>query len=193
MEGRPRLGDNNGLNYHARSAGSRGLLLRLASRSLNTSKTSAGLLLYRRTAAGLELFLAHPGGPFWKDRDVGAWTIPKGLAEPGEDLLTAACREFEEETGMRPGGPFVSLGVIRQKAGKLVHAWAWEGDADPAQVTSNTMKTEWPRGSGRWLTFPEVDRCAWFTPELARSKINPAQAELIDRLESLLFPPPPAA
>jgi predicted NUDIX family NTP pyrophosphohydrolase len=87
----------------------------------------------------------------------------------------------------------VSLGVIRQKAGKLVHAWAWEGDADPAQITSNTMRTEWPRGSGRWLTFPEVDRCAWFTPAVARTKINPAQSELIDRLESILHSPPPAA
>ena len=149
-------------------------------------------MLYRRTAAGLEVFLAHPGGPFWKGRDAGAWTIPKGIAEPGEDLLIAACREFEEETGVHPTGPFVPLGVIRQKAGKLVHAWAWEGNADPAHVTSNSMKTEWPRGSGRWLTFPEVDRCAWFTPHEARLKINSAQTELIDRLESTLCHPPAA-
>jgi predicted NUDIX family NTP pyrophosphohydrolase len=187
------VGDHHGLNHEARAAGSCRILLRLASSSLNSSKTSAGLLLYRRAAAGLELFLAHPGGPFWRGRDAGAWTIPKGIAEPGEDLLAAACREFEEETGVRPTGPFVPLGVIRQKAGKLVHAWAWEGDADPANVRSNTMKTEWPRGSGRWLTFPEVDRCAWFTPDEARSKINPAQGELIDRLESTLFSPPPTA
>jgi len=151
------------------------------------------MLLYRRTADGLELFLAHPGGPFWRERDLGAWTIPKGVPEPGEDLLAAACREFEEETGVRPQGPFIPLGAVRQKAGKLVHAWAWEGEADPAKVTSNTMKTEWPRGSGRWLTFPEIDRCAWFTPSVARQKINPAQAELIQRLESALFPPSPAA
>jgi predicted NUDIX family NTP pyrophosphohydrolase len=151
------------------------------------------LLLYRRTADGLELFLAHPGGPFWKDRDLGAWTIPKGVPEPGEDLLAAARREFEEETGVQPTGPFLPLGVVRQKAGKLVHAWAWEGDADPGKVTSNTMKTEWPRGSGRWLIFPEVDRCAWFTPMVAREKINPAQAELIERLESALLPPAPRA
>ena len=190
MEGRPGVGDHHGLQHEARSAGSCRLFLRLASRSLNAAKTSAGLLLYRRTAAGLELFLAHPGGPFWKGRDAGAWTIPKGIAEPGEDLLAAACREFEEETGLHPTGPFVSLGVIRQKAGKLVHAWAWEGDADPARVSSNTMKTEWPRGSGRWLTFPEVDRCAWFRPEEARMKINPAQSELIDRLEETLAPRP---
>jgi predicted NUDIX family NTP pyrophosphohydrolase len=187
------VGNHNRLHYPARAAGSCRVLLRLAGPSLNSSKTSAGLLLYRRTGAGLELFLAHPGGPFWRGRDAGAWTIPKGIAEPDEDLLTAACREFEEETGVHPTGPFVPLGVIRQKAGKLVHAWAWEGDADPAHVTSNTMKTEWPRGSGRWLTFPEVDRCAWFTPDEARFKINPAQTELIDRLESTLLPPPPAA
>jgi predicted NUDIX family NTP pyrophosphohydrolase len=105
------------------------------------------------------------------------------LAEPGEDLLAAACREFEEETGLHPTGPFLPLGAVRQKAGKVVHAWAWEGDADPARVTSNTMKAEWPRGSGHWLTFPEVDRCAWFSPQQARHKINPAQAEFIDRLE----------
>ena len=92
---------------------------------------------------------------------------------------------------MHPTGPFFSLGAIRQKAGKLVHAWAWEGNADPAQVTSNTMRTEWPRGSGRWLTFPEVDRCGWFSPQEARSKINPAQSELIDRLEGTLSPPDP--
>jgi predicted NUDIX family NTP pyrophosphohydrolase len=157
------------------------------------SRPSAGLLLYRRTAAGLELFLAHPGGPFWHNRDAGAWTIPKGVAEAGEDGLMAARREFEEETGVHPVGPFVSLGSIRQKAGKIVHAWAWEGDADPARVTSNTMRTEWPRGSGRFITFPEVDRCAWFDPQAAREKINPAQAELIDRLEAVLSAPPPAA
>jgi predicted NUDIX family NTP pyrophosphohydrolase len=149
-------------------------------------------LLFRRIRGRLEVFLAHPGGPFWKGRDAGAWTIPKGLAEPGEDLLAAACREFEEETGLHPKGPFLSLGAIRQKAGKVVHAWAWEGDADPDRVTSNTMTAEWPRGSGRWLTFPEVDRCAWFTAEAAREKLNPAQSELLDRLEATLCPPPAA-
>jgi predicted NUDIX family NTP pyrophosphohydrolase len=157
------------------------------------SRPSAGLLLYRGLPGSLEIFLAHPGGPFWLKRDAGAWTIPKGVAEEGEDLLAAARREFEEETGIHPVGPFLSLGSIRQKAGKLVHAWAWEGDADPARITSNTMQTEWPRGSGRMLTFPEVDRCAWFDPQTARVKINPAQAELIDRLELALLAPPPAA
>jgi predicted NUDIX family NTP pyrophosphohydrolase len=160
---------------------------------VKSSKPSAGLLLFRRTPKGLELFLAHPGGPFWKSRDAGAWTIPKGVAEAGEDPLAAARREFQEETGVHPQGPFIPLGTIRQKAGKLVHAWAWEGDADPAQVTSNIMRTEWPRGSGRWLTFPEVDRCAWFDARTAREKINPAQAEFISRLEVALYPPKPAA
>jgi predicted NUDIX family NTP pyrophosphohydrolase len=147
---------------------------------------SAGLLMYRRTGRGLEVFLAHPGGPFWKNKDQGAWTIPKGLVDEGEEPLDGARREFQEETGIVPAGPFVPLGDIRQKAGKRVHAWAWEGDADPAAAVSNEMRTEWPRGSGRWITFPEVDRCAWFAPAEARARINPAQAEFIDRLEALL-------
>src|SRR5262245_23953809 len=147
---------------------------------------SAGLLLYRRTAGGLEVFLAHPGGPFWARRDAGAWSIPKGVVNEGEEPLAAACREFEEETGIEPTGPFLPLSSVRQKAGKLVHAWAWEGDADPAITRSNEMTTEWPRGSGRWLTFPEVDRCAWFDPQTAREKLNTAQAELLSELERLL-------
>jgi len=147
---------------------------------------SAGLLLYRRSQNGLEIFLAHPGGPFWKAKESGAWTIPKGVIDPEEDPLDAACREFTEETGIEPQGPFVPLGSIRQRAGKTIHAWAWEGDADANSTTSNEMRTEWPRGSGRWITFPEVDRCAWFGSATAKSRINPAQAELIDRLEALL-------
>ena len=147
---------------------------------------SAGLLLYRRASTGLELFLAHPGGPFWQRRDAGAWTIPKGAVEPGETLLAAACREFQEETGIAPVGPFLALGSIRQKAGKLIHAWAWEGDADPALIRSIRMETEWPRGSGRRISFPEVERCGWFGPAAARIQLNPAQAELVDRLESAL-------
>ena len=147
---------------------------------------SAGLLLFRRSGAGLEVFLAHPGGPFWRDRDLGAWTVPKGLLVAGEDPLAAAVREFEEETAIRPEGPFLPLGSVRQKAGKLVQAWAWEGEADPRRTKSNTMRAEWPRGSGRWLTFPEVDRCEWFDARTARQKINPAQAGLIDRLEATL-------
>jgi predicted NUDIX family NTP pyrophosphohydrolase len=153
---------------------------------VKAARASAGLLLFRRGVSGLELFLAHPGGPFWQRRDAGAWTIPKGLTEEGEEPLAAACREFTEETGVTPEGPFIPLGSVRQKAGKVVHAWAWEGNADPSFVTSNTMRTEWPRGSGHWLTFPEVDRCAWFPPGVAREKINPAQAALFDRLEEQL-------
>ena len=130
--------------------------------------------------------LAHPGGPFWAQRDAGAWSIPKGLVDEGEDPLEAACREFEEETGLQPRGPFLSLGSVRQKAGKLIHAWAWEGTADPARLTSNLMRTEWPRGSGKWIRFPEVDQYGWFAPQAAREKLNPAQAEFIDRLEAQL-------
>jgi predicted NUDIX family NTP pyrophosphohydrolase len=148
---------------------------------------SAGMVLFRRTAErGLEVFLAHPGGPFWKNKDEGAWTIPKGLVDEGETPLDAARREFREETGIAPREPFLPLGDIRQKAGKRVHAWAWEGDADAATVTSNVMRTEWPRGSGRMITFPEVDRCAWFPADEARERMNAAQAEFVARLEALL-------
>ena len=150
---------------------------------------SAGLLLFRRAVQapeGFEVFLAHPGGPFWRDRDEGAWTLPKGAVDKGELLLDAARREFEEETGVRPVPPFVPLGEVRQRAGKRVHAWAWEGDADPTQATSNVMRLEHPRGSGRFLTFPEIDRCAWFDPAVARRKLLPAQAPFVDRLAAWL-------
>jgi predicted NUDIX family NTP pyrophosphohydrolase len=147
---------------------------------------SAGLLLFRRLGGRLEVFLAHPGGPFWANRDLGAWTIPKGVLDADEDPLAAACREFAEETGVTAVGPFLPLGSVKQKAGKTIHAWAWEGDADPTCAKSNTMRLEWPRGSGRWVEFPEVDRCAWFTPVEARAKLNPAQAEFVDRLEAAL-------
>ena len=150
-----------------------------------TRNTSAGILLYRVRDGRLEVLLAHPGGPFWARRDDGAWTIPKGLVAEGEDLLAAAQREFTEETGLVPAGPFLELGAIRQKAGKVVHAWACEGDLDPATAVSNVAETEWPRGSGRRITFPEVDRWGWFTPEQARGKLIPAQAELVTRLEAL--------
>lgn len=145
---------------------------------------SAGLVLFRRTPSGLEVLLAHPGGPFWVNRDAGAWTIPKGIADDGEDLLDAARREFSEETGIVAPGPFIPLGAIKQKSGKVVHAWGCEGDVDASATTSNSARTEWPRGSGTFVTFPEVDRCAWFDLRTAREKINPAQAELIDRLGS---------
>ena len=152
----------------------------------NGFNVSAGLLLYRFRGSRLEIFLAHPGGPFWVNRDVGAWTIPKGKLNPGELPLEAACREFEEETGTKPQPSFFPLGSIRQKAGKTVHAWAWEGNADPKLVKSNVMRLEWPRKSGRWLTFPEVDRCAWFTTEAAKERILASQIELITRLEAML-------
>lgn len=144
--------------------------------------TSSGLLLYRRANGTYEVFLAHPGGPFWARRDEGAWTIPKGMVDDGEDLLDAARREFREETGIEPAPPFAPLGSVKQKAGKTVHAWAWEGDADATTITSNTTRTEWPRGSGKWVTYPEIDRCSWFDMATARTKINPAQAAFLDRL-----------
>jgi predicted NUDIX family NTP pyrophosphohydrolase len=143
---------------------------------------SAGLLLFRRVAHGVEVFLVHPGGPFWKNRETGAWSIPKGMVEEGEELLAAATREFHEETGLTPHGPYLPLGTIQQKAGKIVHAWAYEGDADERAIVSNTTRIEMPRGSGHWIEVPEVDRAGWFSPADAREKINPAQADLIDRL-----------
>jgi predicted NUDIX family NTP pyrophosphohydrolase len=144
------------------------------------------MLLYRWRDGALEVYLAHPGGPFWAGREAGAWTIPKGIVNEGESPLEAAVREFEEETGLAPREPFIPLGAVRQKAGKTVHAWAWEGDADPATATSNTMRVEWPRNSGRFITFPEVDRTAWMGLDEARAKLNPAQAELLDRLVATL-------
>lgn len=156
----------------------------MSKKTSTNASISAGLLLFRRSATGLEVFLAHPGGPFWKHKDEGAWTIPKGLVDESEDLLDAARREFLEETGIEPRGPFYELGTVRQKAGKVIHAWAWEGDADPALVRSNTFNMEYPRGSGRMIEVPEVDRCEWFSLAIARQKINPAQAEFLDRLQA---------
>jgi predicted NUDIX family NTP pyrophosphohydrolase len=147
---------------------------------------SAGLLLFRRRSNELEVFLVHPGGPFWKNRDAGAWSIPKGIVTPGEEPLAAARRELTEETGLSVDGPFIPLGSVQQKAGKRIHAWACQADADPSTIVSNTARIELPRGSGRWIEVPEVDRAAWFTPAIAHEKLNPAQAALIDRLELAL-------
>lgn len=150
------------------------------------AETSAGILLYRRRAGGLEVFLVHPGGPFWARRDLGAWTIPKGAPEPGESLEETARREYTEETGFPIEGELVSLGSIRQKAGKVVHAWATEGDCDAAALRSITFLVEWPRGSGRMREYPEVDRGSWFALADARERILPAQAPLLDALESVV-------
>lgn len=146
-------------------------------------KTSAGLLLHRRSARGVEVLLVHPGGPFWARRDAGAWSIPKGEVGEGEDLLAAARREFREETGFPlPRGPAVALGELRQRGGKIVHAWAVQGDLDPGGLRSNTFEMEWPRGSGRTRSFPEVDRAEWFDLAEARRRILPGQAGFLDAL-----------
>ncbi|HJT06786.1 MAG TPA: NUDIX domain-containing protein [Stellaceae bacterium] len=150
------------------------------------AKQSAGLLLYRVRQGAPEVFLVHPGGPFWAKKDAGAWSIPKGEAAPGEDLLARAQREFTEETGFVLSGQFRPLAPTRQSGGKLVHAWAVEGDCDAAAIKSNTFDLEWPPRSGRVRAFPEVDRAQWFDLPEAREKINPAQRGLIDELERLL-------
>ena len=150
------------------------------------AKQSAGVLLYRFRRTVPEVFLVHPGGPFWARKDAGAWSIPKGEAAPGEDLLTRAQREFAEETGFAIAGEFRPLTPIRQSGGKVVYAWAIEGDCDAGAVKSNTFDLEWPPRSGRVRAFPEVDRAQWFGFAAARAKINPAQRGLIDELERLL-------
>jgi predicted NUDIX family NTP pyrophosphohydrolase len=146
------------------------------------AKTSAGLLLFRKAPAGLLVLLVHPGGPFWARKDEGAWSIPKGLADPGEDLLAAAQREFLEETGMAVDGEFLDLGAHRQPGGKMVRAWALEGDFDPAALRSNTFSLEWPPRSGRTAEFPEVDRAVWFSLGEALEKINKGQRPIIEAL-----------
>jgi predicted NUDIX family NTP pyrophosphohydrolase len=146
------------------------------------AKQSAGLLMYRRTPTGPAVFLAHPGGPYFAKKDDGVWTIPKGEPAPGEALLDCARREFEEETGMRPEGELVALGEIRQAGGKVVHAWAFEGEWGDRELRCNTFELEWPPRSGRRQAFPEIDRACFFAIDEARRKINPAQIALIDRL-----------
>lgn len=147
--------------------------------------TSAGLLMYRIGPAP-ECLLAHPGGPFWARKDEGAWSLPKGELGRGEDPLAAACREFEEETGIAPAGTFLPLGQVRQKGGKTVLAWAFAGQFEPAALRSNEVEIEWPPRSGRKLAFPEIDRVAWFTLDEARRRILAAQAPFLTRLAELL-------
>lgn len=148
--------------------------------------SSAGLLMYRVDTRGTEVLLAHPGGPFWARKDEGAWTLPKGELAEGEDALVGARREFEEETGHCPQGPFGELGEVRLKSGKRIQAWAFAGGFDPAQLRSNTFEVEWPPRSGRLQSFAEVDRVAWFTLQEARVKLLPAQVPFLDRLAQAL-------
>lgn len=145
-------------------------------------KVSAGLLMYRVREGELEFLLVHPGGPFWKNKDAGAWTIPKGEIQAGEEPLNTALREFEEELGSQAEGKFIELKPVTQKGGKLVHAWAVEGDLDPAHIQSNTFEMEWPPRSGKFQTFPEVDRAEFFRMAEAREKINPAQWAFLEEL-----------
>jgi predicted NUDIX family NTP pyrophosphohydrolase len=147
---------------------------------------SAGILLYRRRPRGPEVLLIHPGGPFWRNKDDGAWMIPKGMVEPGEDEAAAALREFEEELGARPEGALEPLCRIRQKGGKWVQAFLLEGDFDPQSLVSNMVPVQWPPKSGRIHNFPEVDRAAWFTLAEARVKILPSQEPIIDAFETLI-------
>ncbi len=142
--------------------------------------------MYRRAGGDLLVLLVHPGGPFWANKDLGAWSIPKGEYAPGEDALAVAVREFAEETGVEPEGEFRPLGEVVQRGGKKVRAWAVEGEFDPAKLKSNVFELEWPPNSGRRKSFPEVDRAAWFPAEQAREKILSSQRELIDWLERML-------
>lgn len=148
-------------------------------------KQSAGILLYRKAAHGLRVFLVHPGGPFFKNKDEGSWSVPKGEYLPDEDPLMAAKREFQEETGHKITGNFIALNPIKQKGGKTVLAWAVEGNIDPEEIKSNTFEIEWPPRSGKKQTFNEIDRAEWFDIATAKIKINPAQAALIDELAAI--------
>jgi predicted NUDIX family NTP pyrophosphohydrolase len=158
-----------------------------------SSPVSAGILLFRQRDGRLEVLLAHPGGPFWERRNVGSWTIPKGLADPNEDLAAVAAREFAEETGFElssvagdPTRPPIALGDVTLKSRKVIHAWAVEGDLDPDLARSNEFELEWPPRSGQRIVIPEIDRVAWLEPDEARRLANPTQAEFIDRLEAEL-------
>lgn len=148
--------------------------------------SSAGILLYRRTSGAPEVFLVHPGGPYWRRKDAGAWSIPKGEFAPPEAGLAAARREFAEETGVTLSGDFQALSPVRQSGGKVVHAWVAEGDCDAAAIRSNTFTMEWPPRSGHTAHFPEVDRAAWFTLPDARERIVRGQRALLDQLVDIL-------
>jgi predicted NUDIX family NTP pyrophosphohydrolase len=150
------------------------------------AKESAGLLIWRRRAGAPEVLLVHPGGPLWKNKDAGAWSIPKGEPEPGEDLAACARREVAEETGLSIDAPLMPLTTIRQKGHKVVHAWAAEGDGNVSTLPSNSFSMMWPPRSGKMQEFPEVDRAEWFGLAEARMKINPAQVALIDELAGKL-------
>jgi predicted NUDIX family NTP pyrophosphohydrolase len=153
--------------------------------SSTRSRVSAGLLMFRRKNDSLEFLLVHPGGPFWKNKDEGAWSIPKGEAADNEDLLTRAQIEFEEEVGFKPSGTWIPLGSIKQKGGKTVHCWGFEGDLpEPFELRSNKFQLEWPPRSGKFTEFPEVDRAEFFPEEIARRKINPAQVPFLERLRA---------
>lgn len=156
-----------------------------------SERISAGILLYRRREGRLEVLLGHPGGPYFAGRDHGHWSIPKGEVEPDEPLVEVARREFEEETGTPVAADgLIPLGETRQKGGKIVHAWAAEGDLDPATATSNTFEMTWPPLVGRRITVPEIDRVVWFEPDEARARVKEAQRVFIDRLESHLAEDP---
>ena len=152
-------------------------------------QVSAGILLFRKAGDGLQVLLAHPGGPYWKSQEYGSWSVPKGIAEGDEALDAVAAREFEEETGFALGAvaldgtrPHLDLGEVQLKSGKIVRAWAIEGDLDPELAHSNEFEIEWPPRSGRRLSVPEVDKVAWFAPDEARRRAHPAQAAFVDRL-----------
>lgn len=146
------------------------------------SKRSAGLMMYRRRNSRLEVFLVHPGGPFWANKDLGAWSIPKGEYLDDEEALEAAKREFLEETGFAPHGNFLELGDLKQPGGKIITAWAFEGDCDPRKLRSNTFMMEWPPRSGRRIEFPELDRGCWYIVEDARLRLSTGQRPFLDRL-----------
>ncbi len=149
-------------------------------------RKSAGILLYRIKNGELQFFIVHPGGPFWKDKDAGAWSIPKGEFEEDENPLEAAIREFKEETGKEIKGDFILLLPIKQKAGKIVYAWAVEGDIDAEDIQSNKFKVQWPPKSGKWQAYPEADKAGWFNLEHASEKINAAQSAFLHELKDML-------